>query len=1266
MKGKAIMAILVAALVLGSVAASMAQLTTSNTEKVKVIPEELSDIIEERTPLEEKEIDLTIGEPITKEILYEKMRESREAQFGRGIGETPETQDITPPPASRVGKIDSALAVEIGESAPSEKIRVIIKITPISKQEAISNVVKNIESKSGEIRYTYSLISAIAAEIPANKIEKIASLPEVERVYLDQKVFIALNESREIINAEEAWDLGYDGSGIKVAVIDTGIDKKHPDLFGKVIAEKDFSDDRTTEDLYGHGTHCAGIIAGSGSASSGKYAGVAPGASLINAKVLNRYGYGYWSDVIAGIEWSVDEGADVISMSLGGWAWPPDGRDPCSEAVNAAVDEGVVAVVAAANSGPYGMTITTPGLAEKAITVGATTKKDSIVFFSSRGPTWDNRIKPEVSAPGVEITSARSTTSNLPGEKYTTEMSGTSMSTPHVAGLAAILRQEYADAEPEEIKAIIIETAKDLGYDANVQGSGRIDALDAVSTDLTATPCAWNTFVHHKPVASIKDEQTFTITNRGDLDLNASIDAYKWETEITETSTFEGSISGDESVNYTWSVPVGIDRMVMNGEVSNESIYVDIYDPEDEFVATLRFGGWHPAEARVQIDKPSSGTWRMEVYRVYSIVKIIVIKTASDASVRGPEGVTQSFVFNIDQEDWTKKDWGWITFSEDEVSIPAHNSTTITATVSIPEGQIPGEYSGMIEITPEIVTIPEIDPAIHLPVTVDIPVITLDASVPSASEIKGEIKNWDPSPFGWEISTSEIYRFQVPPYTSTLALEMFTPDEDDEIYAYVYNPSGYYVTSLGLGRYYPQMAKTSVVDPTAGTYTAIVEGYLPSGFATFEGVFGNSQLKLTPRYWFDWVVGGSRISKDYRIENNGELTTDVSVMASGEITNFTNFDETDVSIAPWDYIDIKATQNIPEDALPGLYKGYIDVFDESIGMNISSKQYTSVFVEEDIALMDGMASFDGSTKDWGQSIYHFDVTDGNTELNAEINWDNGVNDIDLYLVDPNGYLADASIAWRSTHEEVSVEDPVPGKWTIYVEGFWIREELQEFTGEINALRMAVSPSSWTGMVEAGESVNETISIENVGDEEMNVSVYATGDIAPWMWFCPIPTELGVYLPSTVVSIPPGETIEVSALIDVSSDQKAGTYTGDIVISGIGKRKIQVTAYVIERIEFVNDVYMMTGDIGEGDYLLYRFSINDTKTLNVLLEWKDIDADLDMFLYSPDGNVANFSAQSDTTSEYLSVENPENGDWTLAIYGYEIAYREPFAYVIARS
>jgi hypothetical protein len=303
------------------------------------------------------------------------------------------------------------------------------------------------------------------------------------------------------------------------------------------------------------------------------------------------------------------------------------------------------------------------------------------------------------------------------------------------------------------------------------------------------------------------------------------------------------------------------------------------------------------------------------------------------------------------------------------------------------------------------------------------------------------------------------------------------------------------------------------------TYTIIVDGYLPSGHASFEGVFGNSQLKLTPGYWFDWVVASSKITKDYRIENNGELTTDISVMVSGEITDFTSFDETDLSIAPWGYIDIKATQNIPEDAPPGLYEGWVDVFDESIGMSISSNQYTYLFVEKDLALMDGMANFGGSTKDWGQSIYHFDVTEGNTELNAEVNWDNVRNDMDLYLVDPNGKLADYSIAWRSTREEVSVKDPIPGKWMLYVEGFRIREEPQAFTGGINVLKMLVP-----------------------------------------------------------------------------SDQETGIYTGDVVVSGIGEKKIPVTVYVVERVEFTDDSCSILSDIGKGEYKLYRFT--DTSRVRV--------------------------------------------------------------------
>ena len=153
----------------------------------------------------------------------------------------------------------------------------------------------------------------------------------------------------QIIKADKLWEKGIDGQGTTVAVIDSGIDKNHPDLIGKVVAEKNFlADEITADDLLGHGTMVAGIIAGSGAASNGKYKGIAPGAKLISVKVIDSNGDGKVSDIIAGIEWAVYSGADVLSLSLGGINLG-ETNPPITMAADNAASAGVVVCVAAGN-----------------------------------------------------------------------------------------------------------------------------------------------------------------------------------------------------------------------------------------------------------------------------------------------------------------------------------------------------------------------------------------------------------------------------------------------------------------------------------------------------------------------------------------------------------------------------------------------------------------------------------------------------------------------------------------------------------------------------------------------------------------------------------------------------------------------------------------------------------------------------------------------------------------------------------------------------
>ncbi len=337
-----------------------------------------------------------------------------------------------------------------------------------------------------------SFWAALTVERPGARGER-ALASGVEKVRLDGKHQVALDESVPQIGAPAAHAAGFDGTGVKVAVLDTGIDTTHPDLAGKVIASEDFTGAGVIgEDLEGHGTHVASTVAGSGAASAGQYVGVAPGVRLLNGRVCLPYPDGCTdSDMIAGMQWAAAQGADVVNMSIAG----ADG--PELDDVEAAVDQitaehGTLFVIAADNRGMYGSyTIGSPGSADAALTVGAVDKQDRLASLSSRGPRiGDSALKPDISAPGVEIRAAYSSQapSGGPDQRYAT-MSGTSMATPHVTGSAAILKQEHPAWTAAQLKATLMGSAHPLsGVSAYGQGAGRVDVARAINTTLTADP----------------------------------------------------------------------------------------------------------------------------------------------------------------------------------------------------------------------------------------------------------------------------------------------------------------------------------------------------------------------------------------------------------------------------------------------------------------------------------------------------------------------------------------------------------------------------------------------------------------------------------------------------------------------------------------------------------------------------------------------------------------------------------------------------------
>jgi serine protease AprX len=340
-------------------------------------------------------------------------------------------------------------------------------------------------------------IHTCSLPVSLSQLQTIIQIPGIKKVFLDREVSILLETGVPTVKASLIWPTGNEGQDATIAVIDTGI-APHPDLKSRIIGFHDIiRHKKQAYDDNGHGTHCAGCAAGDGTQSNGKYRGVAPKASLIGVKVLNKYGIGTLSTVIAGIEWCIkhkeEYQIDIISLSLGSSATSPYTEDPVCQMVELAWKAGIVVVVAAGNEGPNPKTIASPGNNPHIITVGATDDQktvdfsdDQIAYFSSRGPTLDGLAKPDLVAPGTNIVSLRSRSSFLDTsmkqnrvDKHYFRLSGTSMATPIVAGVAALMLTSSPNLSPDQVKDRMMKTACSLQQSPTEQGVGLINAEQA-------------------------------------------------------------------------------------------------------------------------------------------------------------------------------------------------------------------------------------------------------------------------------------------------------------------------------------------------------------------------------------------------------------------------------------------------------------------------------------------------------------------------------------------------------------------------------------------------------------------------------------------------------------------------------------------------------------------------------------------------------------------------------------------------------------------
>ncbi len=496
-----------------------------------------------------------------------------------------------------------------------EKVPVIIllkdkpSLKSLSKENAIallkshaSNSQKNIEAllkeekgkgKADKIK-GFWIVNAIALDASPGLIENLAIHDDVERIELDAEVHIVGDFSAQVspgqianatyeiqrINATKVWN-ETDGTGVNVSVIDTGINASHPDISGRVIKWVDFvnSNNASAYDDNGHGTHVAGTVGGNG--SRGITTGVAPSVSIFGVKALDSAGSGSFSNVTSGIQWSVENNANVISMSIGTKSWSTTSGNCDSDfqlladAINNSVALNVTVIAAAGNRDSLG--VSAPGCISNTIAVGAVDSNDAIASFSAIGFSMKDH---GVVAPGVTITSLDYTSSGYVSAGW----SGTSMATPHVSGTVALLlqaaRKNGTSLTPLQIRSILQNTSIDLGDAAGrdiIYGAGRINVSNATAA---YAPTGQNTYVQstNSSFSLLLKGRSRTINNSIILNNTGDLSA-KVEARFSDSAgDVYGLLNGTNVLNAT-NFNLGLSGALMPLNITGANVQVAVVPP---------------------------------------------------------------------------------------------------------------------------------------------------------------------------------------------------------------------------------------------------------------------------------------------------------------------------------------------------------------------------------------------------------------------------------------------------------------------------------------------------------------------------------------------------------------------------------------------------------------------------------------------------------------------------------------------------------------
>jgi subtilisin family serine protease len=914
-------------------------------------------------------------------------------------------------------KIEPKLREEINkwiQNHPMEKIRTIITIQEDGDFKKVSELLKSVGS---EITAEYHIIDGIAASIPAVKIFKVAENSDVEGIYLDELRYAnppptdhpeevdletaaaEIETSEPIyarfpfhINADKVWEEGINGTGVVVAVLDTGADLTQNDIKDVIIAYESFTSE-TFGDGHGHGTAVSGIIAAQAVNlyyEKFKVKGVAPGAKLIVGKVLTDAGYGWDSWILKGLEWATygtntirgdeDFEADIISMSFGGLEIPNDGGDPMSLAIDRIVSEGVICVAAAANEGMGKSTITSPGVSRGVITVGASTENwymahvykywpfydpitgelfttlyenDQMIWWTSRGPTADGRIDPDISAIGAwGITSGLGNELDLFG--------GTSMATPIISGTAALaiqaFREEYGtDPTPATIKSLLMSTSKDLGYVAEAQGAGRVDAYETYraikSLRFSLNPPSWSTgplrptdsttqkfSIYNAPTTYTVSPMTFKEV--GAPEFSGSVEAWgHWWQEFTVPKGVDylrvelvfppEIIYGSPVQEFTWP----------GATFTDDHIDIILYRvEEDGSLRMINYAYAHSNEGEMEA-RVTPGTYRFRAWGVFYI---------------HPE---VSFDIKITLYEITE--WNWVTIK------PAKDG--FRATLKVPADATPGVYMGFIKVSGD-------DLVTAIPVAVNV-------IADLGQTFEGFIDVPQGTVFGPITGDWLYYTFYIPSDTNVVTVLLSWTDPDTDIDIYLIDPKG------------------DVKAKSETDYWGL--------FGPWETTTGETKevLTLLSPGEGNWIIGLHDIFKGAIFKSPFTI----------EIVEGTPIEVSPSSIN----MEILANQT------KSTTLSVVNTIDKMMSLQLASVMDETETITTTVEGNLTSINLGGS----GWTYVTIDVMPGTITLELSLNWP-GDADLDLILYDPS---LSACMGYADEKDEViSVSDPVIGTWSAII------------------------------------------------------------------------------------------------------------------------------------------------------------------------------------------------------------------------------------------